>query len=383
MSNAFITRRGGGSGGFKSTLTVQPAKDGVVTVIKSDPTKRYDKPAIANENIIFENLEEGKWKILLSRQVTLTMTIKAAGNLTLSNADFQESHEYKERKISTGVWEIKIENDEQTTVQIINLTGDTSIQVNYFSAKITVTYPAESQCICKNGNVILTDINDTTSEKTVTFYVPNGGTWTLTAIASDESGRSNSKNIKDVNDGDDIENVKLAYELVLLSATSGLAGGYSLSGTYISPAINVSDYSTLEITGHVTWMNYDYGLSVGLALDPSALSSTNAPSGEVNFIYSASEETKSISLQGLSGDMYLGFWWNIGYSNAALSMVDISCHCYILLTFFQIRCGIFWPIHIFGRIAPLHRLNLSVRRDFKISTPCMSRAICTLSSIRD
>ena len=243
MSNAFITRRGG-SGGLSSKIEVKALSAGMITVIKSNPTKRYDKIATAEDEIIvFENLDEGKWKVLFSRQVTLTMTAKAAGTLTLSSADFQESYEYTvkagdviERKIQTGIWEIKISNEEQTTIQTVNVTADINIPVNYFSATITVTYPAKSQCTCTQGNIVFTDTNDGTSEKTVTFTVPNGGAWDVIAIA--ESGQSSSKKIEDVNDGDAIDNVKLAYEVVIYNG--GLLAEYTGGWTsYISVDNNV------------------------------------------------------------------------------------------------------------------------------------------------
>lgn len=130
------------------------------------------------------------------------------------------------------------------------------------TALICVKFPSGSTCTCTKGTKVLTARN---APGLAAFSVPETGTWTL-AITDGEQTASDAVTVA----AGDVEIVTLAYtgtELVILSPENGLASGYSGAGGaavdgntvkvtdrgYLTPAIDVTNYSTLTITGQTIY----------------------------------------------------------------------------------------------------------------------------------
>lgn len=152
-----------------------------------------------------------------------------------------------------------------------------SVVLAYFSATISITYPAASTCVVtdSSGTQIASDTNGGSSAKTWTATVGATGTYTITATSTDGS-KTKSTSVS-ITAAGQIESVTLGYALVLFdgtdntvvtgglklqrgnSATSGStsaapitggkitwrASGYA--GLYSSSKVDITDYSTLVV----------------------------------------------------------------------------------------------------------------------------------------
>lgn len=78
--------------------------------------------------------------------------------------------------LATGTWTLTIRNGTQTSTKSVVITADYSAVIAFFSASISVTFPAGSTCSCSDGTTTLTAPNTSGS---YTFVVPNTGTWTV------------------------------------------------------------------------------------------------------------------------------------------------------------------------------------------------------------
>lgn len=138
------------------------------------------------------------------------------------------------RGLATGIWALTMTNGSQTVTRNVTITADYSLTMAYFTATITVTYPANSTCTCSDGTTTLTDTNTGTTEKTVTFTVPNTGTWTVSCT----NGTENASTTVSITADGQSATAKLAYDLVLYDSgdqytdiTGGWTGvGYTSSG---------------------------------------------------------------------------------------------------------------------------------------------------------
>ena len=139
MAEAFIVRRGGG-GGSGGTLVVTSSGAGTVTVSNSILGKSHSKSVTAGGSVTFKGLKTGEWTVTLS-------------------------------------------NEEQTSTRSITINADYSVSIAYFSATISVTYPANSTCVVTNsgGQTVASDANTGSSAKTWTVTVNTTDTYTVTA----------------------------------------------------------------------------------------------------------------------------------------------------------------------------------------------------------
>ena len=169
MAEAFIVRRGGGGSG--GTLVVTSSGAGTVTVSNTTLGKSYSKTVAADGSVTFKGLKTGDWTVTLS-------------------------------------------NGAQTNTKSVTINADYSVSIAYFSATISVTYPAHSTCTCSDGATTLIDTNDTSSPKTATFTVPYPGNWPITATATDGSGKSKSTIVNITTNGQS-ESVRLHFILYL------------------------------------------------------------------------------------------------------------------------------------------------------------------------
>lgn len=297
MAEAFIVRRGGG-GGSGGTLVVTSSGAGTVTVSNTALGKSYSKTVAAGGSVTFKGLKTGDWTVTLS-------------------------------------------NGAQTTTKTVTINADYSVSIAYFSATISVTYPANSTCVVTNsgGQTVASDTNTGSSTKTWTATVGATGTYTVTATATDGSGKSKSQSVSITADGQS-KSVGLSYELVLFDKDKGIdrtdiTGGWSkykdgYIGYYVNDdnsggcgcmcqtAIDMTPYTKLVIkTG-------------GIICDVSAnggLSSYYNGNEYVNLsprISLSSNSTLALDISNVNSAMYIGFNTGIHGDYYAVDQILVS-----------------------------------------------------------
>lgn len=190
MAEAFIVRRGSG-GGSGGTLVVTSSGAGTVTVSNTVLGKSYSKSVTAGGSVTFKGLKTGEWTVTLS-------------------------------------------NGTQTATRSVTINADYSVSVAYFSATISVTYPANSNCVVKNssGQTVASDTNTGSSPKTWTATVGATGTYTVTATATDGSGKTKSTTVTITTDGQS-KSVTLSYLIYYYNQgdqCTAVTGGWVFSG---------------------------------------------------------------------------------------------------------------------------------------------------------
>lgn len=137
--------------------------------------------------------------------------------------------------LSTGIWTVIMSGDGQSTTRTVEITADYSLTIAYFSATITITYPANSTCIVTDniGATIASDTNTGTAAKTWTATVGATGTYTITATATDGSGKTKSTTISITADGQ-VATAELAYEMILFD--NGVIGDIKWNASYVGDA---------------------------------------------------------------------------------------------------------------------------------------------------
>lgn len=216
MAEAFIVRRGGG-GGSGGTLVVTSSGAGTVTVSNSALGKSYSKSVTAGGSVTFKGLKTGEWTVTLS-------------------------------------------NGAQTTTRSVTINADYSVSVAYFSATISITYPAKSTCVVKNssGTTVASNSNTGSSTKTWTATVGATGTYTVTATATDGSGKTRSTTVSITADGQS-ESVTLNYYFAVLEngVLSPLTGGIDVinSNTTFTNGKIVSNNGNLSQGNYFTTKN--------------------------------------------------------------------------------------------------------------------------------
>lgn len=184
---------------------------------------------------------------------TLTVTSSGAGTITVSNTSLGKSYSKSVtaggsavfKGLATGTWTVKLSNGTQTSTKNITITSDYSTSIAYFSATISITYPAKSTCVVKNssGQTVASDTNTGTSAKTWTATVNAKGTYTVTATATDGSGKTKSTTVSITTDGQS-KSVTLIYELILFDGgdNTSVTGGWEGKG--VTPTVsNVLSFS--------------------------------------------------------------------------------------------------------------------------------------------
>lgn len=287
MAEAFIVRRGGG-GGSGGTLVVTSSGAGAVTVSNSTLGKSYSKSVTAGGSVTFKGLKTGEWTVTLS-------------------------------------------NGTQTATRSVTVNADYSVSVAYFSATISVTYPAKSTCVVTNssGQTVASDTNTGSSTKTWTATVGATGTYTVTATATDGSGKTKSTTVSITADGQ-VESIGLFYIPYLykngdecISLTGGWdTSGYTWGTTAFQGATKKSDSMVIQgiydsyrggigTVGKVNLSAYSTLKAVGYADSNSistvyVLTTKNAETGQVTYAnFSTSETEISVDLQSVQGDYYI------------------------------------------------------------------------------
>lgn len=149
--------------------------------------------------------------------------------------------------LSTGIWTVTMSGGGQSTTRTVEITADYSLTIAYFSATITITYPANSTCVVtdSSGATIASNTNTGTAAKTWTATVGATGTYTIAATATDGSGKTKSTTVSITADGQSAS-ATLTYELILFDGgdNTGVTGGWK--GTGVTPT--VSDVLSFSIT---------------------------------------------------------------------------------------------------------------------------------------
>ena len=221
MAQAFIIRRGSGEGSG-GTLVVTSSGAGTVTVSNTVLGKSHSKSVTAGGSVTFKGLKTGEWTVTLS-------------------------------------------NGAQTTTKSVTINTDYSVSVSYFSATISITYPATSTCVVTNsgGQTVASDTNTGSSTKTWTATVNAIGTYTVTATATDDSGKSKSQSVSITADGQS-ESVTLNYVLVLFdngTDNRAVTGGWTTvrdKKLYVSAHVDGrgEDHKTCESTNQIDLSEY-------------------------------------------------------------------------------------------------------------------------------
>lgn len=183
---------------------------------------------------------------------TLTVTGIAGDIVTVSKdgktytRTFNSSGVAVFKGLSTGTWTVTMTNSAgQTATRTVEITADYTLTIAYFSATISITYPAQSTCVVKNssGTQVASDTNTSDGTKTWTAMVDAAGTYTITATATDGSGKTKSTTVSITTDGQS-ESVTLTYELILFDGgdNTGVTGGWK--GKNVTPTVsNVLSFS--------------------------------------------------------------------------------------------------------------------------------------------
>lgn len=209
MAEAFIVRRGGGGSG--GTLVVTSSGAGTVTVSNSTLGKSYSKSVTAGGSVTFKGLK-------------------------------------------SATWTVKLSNGTQTSTKTVNVTADYSTSIAYFSATISVTYPAGSTCAITTDPTNYSDIifaGDTSGHWS--FTVPYAGNWIVASYTGDISNPDKIvyKAVNITADGQS-ENVTLSYRLYLYKngdKCTDVGGDWSLKKGYtdgVSVTYN-TDYAQLNV----------------------------------------------------------------------------------------------------------------------------------------
>ncbi len=191
---------------------------------------------------------------------------------------------------------------------------------------VCASVPQGSSCSCIQGDKRFSVDN---APGLVAFAVPACGAWTVT-ISDGTRSKSGTVNILSAGD---VRTITLDYAVTpptpqtvtktLLSPQSGLASGCSVNGNaafngstiretdgggfWLSPAINLTNYTTLTVSGMVRAVSYGYSrISVGSTTEKVfSIAQTPECFAEWSGLPDA-EYTVSINIAALTGSYYIG-----------------------------------------------------------------------------
>ena len=285
---------------------------------------------------------------------TLTVTSSGAGTITVSNTSLGKSYSKSVtadgsvvfKGLKTGTWTVKLSNGSQTSTKNITITSDYSTSIAYFSATISITYPAKSKCVVKNsgGTTVASNTNTGSSTKTWTATVNAKGTYTVTATATDGSGKSKSQSVKITADGQSVS-VTLSYALYLIKDgvlqngtefTRQLRSGQTTAqlpqvgyyrfqtpsnascGVATSSTFDLTEFRTLNAILSASGAN-SYGVGIAI-INGTAYSTEESMFSNALALAKttgASKQTISCDVSALSGGNYVGILLGTDISSTA------------------------------------------------------------------
>lgn len=247
---------------------------------------------------------------------------------------------------AVGTYTVSITDGTQTATQTAEITETNryaNITLAYFSATISITYPANSTCTVTNavGSTVTSDTNSGTEAKTWTVTVGSTGTYTVTAASAD-GAKTKSETVTITADGQSV-NVTVAYSLIVFNngdqnteVTGGITKtGYTLSGYNstvnsqvtigetivlkgIAPGgatstdknglvgtankIDMSPYTTLRVKGTVT--GWAPGAAVYMGVNKSK-TVTNKPLAYISITANEADFERTLSLPSDQTELYV------------------------------------------------------------------------------
>lgn len=270
---------------------------------------------------------------------TLTVTSSGAGTITVSNTSLGKSYSKSVtadgsavfKGLQTGTWTIKLTDGTKTSTKNIKITSDYSTSIAYFSATISITYPAKSTCVVKNsgGQTVASDTNNGSSTKTWTAIVNATGTYTVTATATDGSGKSKSQSVSIKTDGQS-ESVTLSYLYYLYNTgdeCKAITGGWKArkqgsGGTFTKRetsiyvqgmadnGMNAATTNTIDLTpfstAKIRLVKVSSGGS-GKVFFTTTSGYTESGSGDLSLSATSKPKIVSLDIKSLNGSYYAVF----------------------------------------------------------------------------
>ena len=249
------------------------------------------------------------------------------------------------RGLKSGTWLITMTDGTQTVSREVTITTDFELTTAYFSATISVSWPAGSACACTDGQQVL---NAPDTSGSYTFNVPNTGEWTVTCTNGGD--KTASKSVSITAEGQ-TETVTLAYAYVLYEAGTkyvdftdkNVALGSSITwgstnvtinvpssisaiwATFTNSAtVNLSNYSKLKctlsaLTIQSTASNYYFFvLGVSSTSDPAWNTDLIASKKLTSTNTSSAEQTVAVDISTISsGTIQMGVTGGHGYTSTA------------------------------------------------------------------
>lgn len=158
-------------------------------------------------------------------------------------------------------------------------------------AAIGVTYPVNATCTVSKGTKSLKAKD---KSGLALFSIPEAGDW----LVSVTDGTASREQLVSITSEGQVVTLSLSFELVLLDE-NGLASGYTVGEDAISPAIDVSNYTAMEISAAVTWSAASgYGVNVGLR---------ETATGELAasvWVTGTETQTYTLDISGLNGKFF-------------------------------------------------------------------------------
>lgn len=185
--------------------------------------------------------------LVVSSPANVSVTVSKDDKSYTKNSGDLGSATFK--RLSTGTWTVTIESNGQVATKTALITADYSVTIAFFTATITITYPANSDCVVTDsgGTTVSSDSNSTGGTKTFTATVNASGIYTITATATDGSGKTKSGTVSITAAGQS-KSITLSYELVLYNVGTGVdLWEGSTSSTYPENAIASTDNSQLYL----------------------------------------------------------------------------------------------------------------------------------------
>ena len=240
--------------------------------------------------------------------------------------------------LSTGTWTLTMTGDGKTATRTVDVNADYAVTITYFSATISITYPANSNCVVANsgGQTVASDTNTGASAKTWTATVNAKGTYTVTATATDGSGKSKSQSVSIASDGQSVS-VELTYRYYLFEEGAGAQNGFTFNATnpgvfsisdskivfntndalsnavWATPAIDLSDYSVVNFEfkciNRYGASGSGYDVTFGVGSDtPSNDSNPGSWTAKLADIYDESRKVYAIDVSAITSAQYVKFW---------------------------------------------------------------------------
>ena len=294
MAEAFIVRRGGGGSGGELIVTSSGA--GTVTVSNSALGKSYSKSVTAGGSVTFKGLK-------------------------------------------TGTWTVQLSNGTQTSTKTITITSDYSTSIAYFSATISITYPAKSTCVVtdSSGATVASNSNTGSSTKKWTATVNAKGTYTVTATATDGSGKSKSQGVSITADGQSVS-VTLSYEVDIFNggaivpfSTQNASSAQVKIGTeivfskvsddpynrgalaYTTNKVDLTDYNTIVFKGTFTQVVNSNADKSRVGIMATAAQTQN--NWVASTILDTTNNSWTVDISSISGSYYICAFAGNGYSD--------------------------------------------------------------------